>query len=305
MPIPNEAVISCAVNPLILEETSYDVEKMKTEHASLYHSLSDEQRTVYDRIMTAIDTGEGGLFFLYGHGGTGKTYIWKTLCSALRGRGDIVLPVASSGIASLLLPKGRTAHSRFGIPLDCDENSTCNKIRPDTDLTGLLKKTKLIIWDEAPMTHRYCFEALDRSLRDVMRSHIESCSTKPFGGLVVVLGGDFRQVLPVVPNGSRHDIVHASICSSQLWNSCVVLKLTNNMRLQRGTSASTSEDTKEFAKWILDVGDGSAGTILGDGEADVRISDDILIQNVENPIASISLSKIELYWHPLTKWWIQ
>lgn len=140
-----------------------------------------------------------------------------------------------SGIASLILPGGHTAHSRFGIPLECNENSTCSKITPDHDLTALLKKTKLIIWDEAPMTHRYYFEALDWSLRDVMRSADGSCSEKPFRGLVVVLGGDFRQILPVINNRTRHDIVHASISSSQIWNSCQVLKLTKNKRLKVNT----------------------------------------------------------------------
>ena len=53
------------------------------------------------------------MFFLYGYGGTGKTYIWKTLASSLRADNKIVIMVASSGIASLLLPRGKTAHSKF------------------------------------------------------------------------------------------------------------------------------------------------------------------------------------------------
>ena len=137
------------------------------------------------------------------------------------------------GIASLLLPRGRTAHSRFSIPLEVDETTMCTRITPTSELTGLLKKTKLIIWDEAPMTNRYCFEALDRSLRDVMRSDDGQTSDKPFGGLVVVFSGDFRQILPVIPKGTRYDIVHSSLCSSKrIWNHCKVLRLTKNMRLQ-------------------------------------------------------------------------
>lgn len=65
----------------------------------------------------------------------------------VRERGDIVLPVASNGIASLPLHKDRAAHSRFEIPLECNENSTCSKINSDHEVTGLLKKTKLIIWE--------------------------------------------------------------------------------------------------------------------------------------------------------------
>ncbi|KAL6521972.1 hypothetical protein OROMI_031849 [Orobanche minor] len=182
MPIPDESIIADVGNMLILEETYYNLDEMCAEHFKLYPLLTGDQRTIYDKIMYAVDKGVSGVFFLYGYGGTGKTFIWRTLCSALRGKGDIVLPVASSGIASLLLPKGRTAHSRFGIPLLVDEKSYCNKIKLGTEMTELLKKTKLIIWDEAPMTHRYCFEALDRSLKDVMRSPDGEPSPKPFGG---------------------------------------------------------------------------------------------------------------------------
>ncbi|GAU36985.1 hypothetical protein TSUD_150210 [Trifolium subterraneum] len=120
---------------------------------------------------------------------------------------------ASSGIASLLLPGGRTAHSKFKIPVPTLEKATCD-IHYNDDRAGLLRETKLIIWDEAPMAHRFCFEALDTTLKDVMSEY--NNSDKPFGGKVIVFGGDFRQILLVVPRGSRSDIVHASINSSKI-----------------------------------------------------------------------------------------
>ena len=113
------------------------------------------------------------------------------MCAALRARRDIVLPVASSGIASLLLPKGRTTHSRFGIQLVMGETTMCRRT-PDRDMAGLLKHTKLTIWDEARMTNRYCVEALDRSLRDIICGNGGRTTDKLFGRLVVVFGGDFR-----------------------------------------------------------------------------------------------------------------
>lgn len=151
-------------NRLIAEETMYDKEALRSEHDILFVSLTEEQRQIYDEILDTLRNERGGMFFLHGHGGTGKTFMWKTLCSAILSKGDIVLPVASSGIASLLLPNGRTAHSRFGIPLVPSPDAMCRGIVPGSELTELLKRTKLIIWDEAPMTHKYCFEALDRSL---------------------------------------------------------------------------------------------------------------------------------------------
>ncbi|XP_019225110.1 PREDICTED: uncharacterized protein LOC109206711 [Nicotiana attenuata] len=92
---------------------------------------------------------------------------------------------------------GRTAHSRFAIPLNPTEDSTCN-IKQSSPLANLIIKTKLIIWDEAPMMHKYCFEALDQTLRDILRFKDTSSADKPFGGKTVVLGGDFRQILPVI-----------------------------------------------------------------------------------------------------------
>lgn len=59
---------------------------------------------------------------------------------------------------------------------------------------------------------------------------------------MVVFGGDFRQILPVVPKGSRQDIVHVTICSSELWNHCEVLKLARNMRLQVGVCTHITVD---------------------------------------------------------------
>jgi len=61
-----------------------------------------------------------------------------------------------------------------------------------------LIETRWIIWDETPMMNRMCFEAFDKTLRDVMRTINEGNSQQVFGGKVVVLGGDFRQILPVV-----------------------------------------------------------------------------------------------------------
>ncbi|KAK1358497.1 ATP-dependent DNA helicase [Heracleum sosnowskyi] len=113
-----------------------------------------------------------------------------------------MLPVATSRISSLLFPNGRTAHSRFRIPLDVTAESTC-EIKHGTQLAKLLQKTSLIIRDEAPMTNKYCFEALDKTLRDIISTQYKESRSKPFGGITMVFGGDFRQILPVIPQASR------------------------------------------------------------------------------------------------------
>lgn len=165
---------------------------------------------VFQSITMSNEHGEGGCFFIYGSGGTGKTYLWKALITYIRSKDLIVLSVASSGIAALLLPMGKTAHSMFKIPINVHKTSVCS-ISKQSELAELIRETSLIIWDEAPMTHRYIFEAVERTFRDV-------CSTnEPFGGKLLIFGGDFRQVFPVVTKGNRADVVATSISKAIFW----------------------------------------------------------------------------------------
>ncbi|GJS84946.1 ATP-dependent DNA helicase PIF1-like protein [Tanacetum coccineum] len=156
----------------------------------------------------------------------------------------------------------------------------CNK----TNLAALLNKTKLIIWDEAPMMNKHCFEALDRTLRDILRGSNTNSLNIPFGGKVIVFGRDFRQILLVIIGGTRQDIMHASLNSSYLWDHIHVLRLTKNMRLRAGAGSSNTDDIKEFADWILKVGDGRLGG-PNDGEAMIDIPNDILIKDCADPVA--------------------
>nr|GEW91589.1 DNA helicase [Tanacetum cinerariifolium] len=87
----------------------------------------------------------------------GKTFLWNSLACALRLEERIVLAVASSGIVFLLLPYGRTAHSRFKIPLNLHEDCICNI--KSSQLADLLREFDLIIWDEVPMNDRLISEA--------------------------------------------------------------------------------------------------------------------------------------------------
>ncbi|CAH9106093.1 unnamed protein product, partial [Cuscuta epithymum] len=285
MPFPNCNNATMFQNRLIYDELQYDNAEMREQHDKCMQSLNEQQSEVYKTIMESIEGNNGGVFFVYGYGGTGKTFIWKTLSAALRSKGEIVLNVASSGIASLLLPGGRTAHSRFAIPINPTEHSTCN-IKQGSPLAQLIIRSKLIIWDEAPMTHKYCFEALDRSLRDILRVVDPLNTDKPFGGKTIVFGGDFRQILPVITKGTRQDIVNATINSSYIWHDCIVLRLTKNMRLQSLSGDRDYADLVEFAEWIASLGDGTAGG-QNDGCADIKIPSDILLQSDEDPIATI------------------
>jgi len=166
--LPSTDEIEELGNRLINEEQNYDRDSQRSEHLRIMNNLNPEQKKAYDAIMESVDKGLGKQIFVDGYGGTGKTYLWRAITTKLRSEGKIVIAVASCGIAALLLQGGRTAHSRFKIPINITDESTC-EIKQGTHLAELLKKTSLILWDEAPMANRNCFEALDHSHRNRSR----------------------------------------------------------------------------------------------------------------------------------------
>ncbi|XP_071736311.1 ATP-dependent DNA helicase PIF1-like [Rutidosis leptorrhynchoides] len=242
-----------------------------------------ENHLIIDEL--SYDKSTGAVFFLYGYGGTGKTFLWKTLTAALRSKGEIVLNVATSGIAALLLSGGRTAHSRFRIPLQPTDESFCT-IKSDINLAELIRRAKLIIWDEAPMVNKMCVKAFDRYFRDICHQINPHSMDTLFGGKIVAFGGDFRQILSIIQKGTRQDIVGASLNSSFLWDYVTVLKLTVNMRLGGLGASSTDVDTRKFAEWILEIGNGNVGE-SEDGVFDIEIPKDLLITDSVDPIGSM------------------
>ncbi|GJY27598.1 ATP-dependent DNA helicase PIF1-like protein, partial [Tanacetum coccineum] len=108
-----------------------------------------------------------------------------------------------------------------------DETSHCS-ISAQNDLGALLKRCKLIIWDEAPMANKLCFEALYHSLRDILRKNRYDTCQQPFGNMTMVFGSDFRQ-------------------------------LTANMRLTVGARPEDVKEIHEFAELILKVEDSELG----------------------------------------------
>jgi ATP-dependent DNA helicase PIF1 len=286
MPQPVFEGLNEFVNKLIVDELNYDKTELAGLHETLLQQLNTDQHSAYETIMKSVLDETGQFYFLYGYGGTGKTFLWKTLSAALRSQGKIVINVASSGIASLLLPNGKTAHSTFCIPLEINEKSTCN-ITQDSMRAKFLREASLFIWDEAPMMNRLCFEAFDRTMRDLMGKVNKANRKKPFGGKVVVLGGDFRQILPVIRKGSRGQIIKAAICSSRrLWKHCKVLKLTQNMRLKSGTTVEEQNEIKAFADWLLKIGDGFDSKDET-GEMEIDIPAELCINENDNPLLSL------------------
>ncbi|KAG5566136.1 hypothetical protein RHGRI_001911 [Rhododendron griersonianum] len=287
MPLPSSREAEIVSNRLIREELQYDSTFELQSFQSLHGGLNDDQLKVFNTIVEAYDSRRGGLFFVYGSGGTGKTYLWKSLIAKFRAENKIVLAVASSGIAALLLPGGRTAHSHFKIPLNPDEFSCCS-INLRTKLARLIQEASLIIWDEAPMISRYAFEAVDRTFRDILKSTVHCSRSRLFGGKLFVLSGDFRQILPVVTKGSREQTVAASLPNSTIWDHCRVLHLTRNMRLTaQDIPDQTRQELRDFAEWIKLIGEGKIqGTSFSEGRESnwIQIPERFLIRNGERSL---------------------
>ena len=125
------------------------------------------------------------------------------------------------------------------------------------------------------MLHKWGYEAVDRTLRDLMGAVDPRFSELPFGGKVIVMGGDFRQILPVVKKGTRGDIVSASLNqSARLWPHVRVFKLHQNMRvarLQTAGDVAGAQELQGFADYLQRLGEGTEQVYPAVGEDCVLI----------------------------------
>ena len=232
---------------VIAEETNYDTEEQEEKYRQRLQLLNDEQKQFFQAVKEGID-GEGGMFIVDAPGGTGKTYVLDCLLSYVRSKGGIAVATALSAVASKLLDGGRTLHSKLKLPINIQEDSLC-KFNKNTAVGKMMIRAELIIIDEVSMGHKHNYEAIDRSLREVREVD------KPFGGLCTVFSGDWRQTLPVIPQGSESQIVDACLKFSYLWEFITVFHLTENMRVK----LSGSPRMEEFSQWLLTIGDGTCG----------------------------------------------
>lgn len=234
-------------NPI--EAQLYDALQEEQEAKSKINSLNNHQFDAFNKIIRAVDNDlePSRYFFLDGPGGSGKTYLYSTLISFVRGRGQIALPFATTGIAATLLQGGRTVHSGFKLPVPIIDTST-SSMRPNSPEAETFRQAVLIIIDEITMLTKHGLRCIDQLLREVMQIQ------QPFGRKVIVIGGDFRQTLPVVAKGTRVDIIECCIKCTPLWQIFTKLPLSVNMR---------SNHENDHNNWLLSVGSGTLPEISG------------------------------------------
>jgi hypothetical protein len=187
------------------EQAKFNVTRQAQQLAWDVPLLNQHQRSIYDNVIDAVHDPRpvDKTFFVDGLGGASKTFLYGCLLNRVCSTGDIALSMASSGIVALLLEGGCTVHSRFKIPIAglCG-SSTCY-VPLNNPQAALIRVACLIVWDEAPMAHKHVFEAVNCTFQHVMGAVDPALKDMLFGGKVVVMGGDFRQILPVVPRGRR------------------------------------------------------------------------------------------------------
>lgn len=154
MPLPQRDWEALRGNSLILEHSNFDPQREYILAEQLVGQLNLEQRAAFDDVMDSINNERGRFFFINGPGGTGKTYVYRAICHSVRAAGKLILCVASSGIAALLLPGGRTSHSMFRIPIDnLTDASLCN-VDKNSPHAELFRRISAVIWDEGIMQER-------------------------------------------------------------------------------------------------------------------------------------------------------
>ena len=154
---------------MISRHLNYEKQHLSDKLLHNKSTFNKEQLNIFNTIEKTIDnlpqlSHQPNLFFLGGCGGSGKTYLYNTILTKVRSENKIGIGLASSGIASLLIDDGHTAHSILKIPLQVNETTFCD-IKPNSPLAELIKQTTIFVWDEAPMMSKDVYETVDRTFR--------------------------------------------------------------------------------------------------------------------------------------------
>ncbi|KAK4385933.1 hypothetical protein Sango_2717300 [Sesamum angolense] len=166
-----------SISSLIEDELSIPI---PLDDLNAVSKLNPDQLQAFNTIKHAIMRKQNQTFFVDGPGGTGKTYLYRALLATFRNVGFIMVATATSGIAAIQLPGGRTAYSKLKIPIKLDSSSICN-FSKQSEVCQLLDRAATIIWDEAPMADKKAIETVDRTLREMFGVDL------PFGGKIMIL----------------------------------------------------------------------------------------------------------------------
>nr|XP_026489771.1 uncharacterized protein LOC113396159 [Vanessa tameamea] len=202
------------------------------------------QGQIYHQVGSLLPYPDADHQLLPAPGGTGKTFVISLILETFRSEQKIALALASSGIAATLLEGGRTARSALKLPLNVQmiETPICN-ISRNSAMAKVLRLTSIILWNECTMANKKSLEAFNRTMQDIRGNHL-------FGGALILLSGDFRQTLPIIPRSTPADEINACLKSSVLWRYVQKLTLNINMRINLQNDPAAHDFSKQLFKAI-------------------------------------------------------
>ncbi|CEP13044.1 hypothetical protein [Parasitella parasitica] len=233
-------------NQLNTYERMHDLlhaQSLDREDPDMLPSFNESQALLYSTIRDAVlkENPVLGLriFFIDGPGGTDR---------------DISIAIASSGTAALLFECGRTIHSTLKILLDVTTRTRC-------DMTPRS--------DESSMVSKNLVETVNRPFQDVMDN------TDSFGLRLIVFGGDFRQVLPIISGASR------SVIINDLLMRCLPGRAASYVSSDR---TCNEERQMEMPIEVLDV---IGSRSLPPHKLELKVASSIMVLQSIDPAASI------------------
>jgi hypothetical protein len=267
-------------NRLQVRETSlFDADGLQALfYVESYRMLNAEQKAIVDYVIEQDQKGEAAQIVIDAPGGCGKTTVLKTILAYFRSKeGQTYLACATTGIAAELIPLGDTAHRKFGIPIDLDDDTLCRAAtQTRSDLHETVSQTKGYALDEGFSANRLLIDCINRSCAEIKSEEQNFLRDTPHGNLHCIISGDPRQTGPVVPGADRATVVASSFVKSVTYQSLKPFKLTQNMRLSNpNLTPEQRQQVKEFAEFLLKIGEGTYPAVEPESN-DVYVPDELV-----------------------------
>ncbi|CAN0280642.1 unnamed protein product, partial [Scytosiphon promiscuus] len=219
------------------------------------HMFTEEQRVIFDEIVSAFRGSGDAIFDIRGRAGTGKTILLNAICAQARLDGILTAPSAATGLAALNQEFGLTFHRTWDVPVpDPRDDKVLQSNLPSSKRKPLMDNVRVCTIDEAPSLHIAAFEAAARiacpSNEDPSSIAPSLTNSTAFSGKIMVLAGDGRQIPPVVPRGGQSETCAASIMSSSYYR--------DNVQVRNLTRTMRNKEDPSFSSMVDRIGDGLA-----------------------------------------------
>lgn len=211
-------------------------------------NLSEKQQLALEKSLN------GHNVFITGGAGVGKSFLTKTIVNGLRDQGQTVRVTASTGVASSLI-NGQTLHSLLGLGLAQDPvDVLVRRATKNRKVCQVWRNLDVLVIDEISMLHPVFFEKVSKVVAAIRNQWSE-----PFGGLQLILVGDFYQ-LPPVPERGQSPTCPKFVFETETWKEL-------NLHCVELTQIFRQEDDSEFAQTLRRIRMGE----LSDGDEDMLI----------------------------------